>query len=319
MFKKFAQLGILGINRRIGEFILPYNPRQFYPLVDNKIKTYQLCLENAIPSPTHYWQIQSHGELKEMSRHLSEHSSFAIKPCRGAMGNGILIVNDVKWEEDGELWSFKTSKGDLDKKDIEYFISDILSGMYSLSGLPDEAIIQEKLNPHPEMARFSYRGIADIRVIVFRGYPVMAMLRLPTSLSRGRANLHQGAVGCGVDLTTGSVCHAIWQNRNITTHPDTDEVFTTLKLPFWEEILTMAVRCYKITGMGYLGVDIVLDEARGPLLLEINARPGLSIQTANMAGLLPRLRLVKNQPEKLSTEKKVKFAMENFPASQIIK
>jgi len=315
MFKDFTQLGILGINRRIGEFILPYNPRHLYPLVDNKIKTYQLCLENGIPSPTHYWQVQSHGELKEMSRHLSEHASFAIKPCRGAMGNGILIVNDVNWLDNGELWSFKTSKGDLKKKDLEYFISGILSGMYSLSGLPDEAIIQEKLNSHSAIARFSYRGIADIRVIVFKGYPVMAMLRLPTSQSRGRANLHQGAVGCGVDLATGSVCHAIWQNRNITTHPDTDETLATLKLPYWEEILTMAVKCYEITGMGYLGVDIVLDEERGPLLLEVNARPGLSIQTANMAGLLPRLRLVKGQPEVLSPKKKVKFAMENFPAS----
>ena len=126
-------------------------------------------------------------------------------------------------------------------------------------------------------------------------------------------------MGCGVDLAPCPICHTIWQNRNITTHPDTDETFTTLKLPYWEDILMMAVKCYEITGMGYLGVDIVLDEERGPLLLEMNARPGLAIQTANMAGLLPRLRLIKNQPDKLSAEKKVKFAIENFQAKQVHK
>jgi alpha-L-glutamate ligase-like protein len=315
MFKKLKEMGILGINRRVGEFILPYNPRHLYPLVDNKILTHNLCIQNGIPSPTHYWQVRSHGQLKELSTHLSQYSSFAIKPCRGAMGNGILIVNNVEWSESNERWVFSTSKGDLNRKDLEYFISDILSGMYSLNGLPDEAIIQEKLSPHPEMARFSYKGIADIRVIVFQGYPVMGMLRLPTSLSRGRANLHQGAVGCGIDLSNGTVSHAIWQNRHVTHHPDTEEKFESLQLPYWQQILMMAVKCYEITKMGYLGVDIVLDEERGPLLLEMNARPGLSIQTANRKGLVPRLRLIQQQPVDCPAHEKVKFAMNHFQAS----
>jgi hypothetical protein len=42
-------------------------------------------------------------------------------------------------------------------------------------------------------------------------------------------------------------------------------------------------------GLGYLGVDIVVDAAAGPLLLEANARPGLAIQTANGLGLVPCL------------------------------
>ena len=35
-----------------------------------------------------------------------------------------------------------------------------------------------------------------------------------------------------------------------------------------------------------------VDRVAGPLLLEINARPGLMIQLANRAGLLPRLRAI---------------------------
>jgi glutathione synthase/RimK-type ligase-like ATP-grasp enzyme len=44
-----------------------------------------------------------------------------------------------------------------------------------------------------------------------------------------------------------------------------------------------------MTGLGYLGVDLMIDEDKGPLMLEVNARPGLAIQLANGIGLLHRL------------------------------
>lgn len=311
-FKRLSDLGILGINRRIGEYILPYNPRHLYPLVDSKIKTYELTLQHGIPTPLLFSHIDSYGQLKRLDQLLKKHSTFVIKPSRGAMGNGILIINSVDWNEPSETRVYQTSKGEFSQKDIEHFLSDILSGMYSLNGQPDTAIIQEKLNPHSELQRFSYKGIPDVRVIVFKGYPVMAMLRCPTSQSRGRANLHQGAIGCGVELSTGRVNHAIWQNKKIKFHPDTDQEFTTLKVPYWETILKMAVQCFEMTGMGYLGVDIVLDEQRGPLLLEINARPGLSIQTANMKGLLINLQKVKSLSAQVDSQSKVEFAVQNF-------
>ncbi len=312
MFERLKALGILGINRRIGEFILPYNPRSLYPLVDSKIITNELCVKHNIPTPALYWHIDSYGQLKKMGESLKQYKEFVIKPSRGAMGNGILIINQVNWQDPPDQWIFQTSKGEFTKKDIEHFISDILSGMYSLNGSPDTAIIQEKLIPHPELARFSYKGIPDIRVIVFKGYPVMSMLRLPTSLSRGRANLHQGAIGCGVELSTGKVNNAIWKNKKIKFHPDTDQEFTTLQVPFWDQVLLMAVQCFDMTGMGYLGVDIVLDEKRGPLLLEINARPGLAIQTANMKGLLLNLNKVKELSANVDGHSKVEYAVRNF-------
>ena len=69
---------------------------------------------------------------------------------------------------------------------------------------------------------------------------------------------------------------------------------------------------------GYLGVDIVLDRCHGPLLLELNARPGLAIQMANQAGLEPRLKWVVEQEKKtgkkadVSAEQKVSMAMAVF-------
>jgi D-alanine-D-alanine ligase-like ATP-grasp enzyme len=37
--------------------------------------------------------------------------------------------------------------------------------------------------------------------------------------------------------------------------------------------------------MDYLGVDVVLDAQRGPVILEVNVRPGLAVQLANRMGL----------------------------------
>ncbi len=310
MFSYLSKSGILGINRRVGEYILPYNPRKHFPNVDNKILTYIMAQQFQITQPDIFFTISTAGQLKSIDKRIRKLTNFVIKPNRGAMGNGILLVNKVNENEDGELY-FETSRGDLTLEDIKYHISDILSGMYSLNGQPDQVIIQEQLLIHPTLAKYSYKGIPDIRVIVFKGYPVMAMIRLPTKESRGRANLHQGAVGCGINLKSGQVTGAVCQDKWIKNHPDTNFPLQELSIPFWEEVLQLSSRCYEITSMGYIGVDLVLDEDKGPLLLEINARPGLSIQIANRAGLKPRLEYVSLLSEQTPIKEKLKLIKES--------
>jgi hypothetical protein len=114
----------------------------------------------------------------------------------------------------------------------------------------------------------------------------MAMLRLPTMESNGRANIHQGGVGVGIDLLTGLTHHAIHRDQEIQRHPDTGETLLDREVPSWPEILQLSRRIARAVGLGFLGVDIVLDALHGPMLLEANARPGLAIQLANDAGLL---------------------------------
>jgi alpha-L-glutamate ligase-like protein len=120
----------------------------------------------------------------------------------------------------------------------------------------------------------------------------MAMCRLPTAASAGRANLHQGAIGVGIDINSGRAIFAEHHNRPVTTHMDTGAPITGFHLPAWDEVLALASRASEISGLAYVGVDVVMDAERGPLLLELNARPGLAIQVANNEGLLPRLRQV---------------------------
>ncbi|HMO19237.1 MAG TPA: alpha-L-glutamate ligase-like protein [Oligoflexia bacterium] len=313
IFSALKKAGILGMNRRLGSYILPHNPRKFYPLVDDKVETAALLHSHKIPTPANFLVIESYGELRNLHFELENLSDFVIKPARGSQGNGILVVHEViKSEDDIKTPSFRSTKGIKSIQDIQYHISSILSGLYSLAGFNDRAIIQEKLSIHPLFERLSPSGIPDIRIIVFKGFPVMAMIRLATEASGGRANLHQGAIGCGIEIATGLLTHAVHRNSSISRHPDTDLPLKGIQIPFWDEALLLASRCFDITGLGYLGVDIVMDPQKGPVLLEMNARPGLSIQTANLSGLVPRLERVEGVLERLSPEDRVVVSKQWF-------
>lgn len=315
IFSKLKTAGILGINRRIGQYILPHNPRKKYPLVDNKILSAKILQEASIPTPENFLIISSFGDLKHLPSELKGLDDFVVKPAHGAMGNGILIIEKILWPESGneqEVTFQTTRQNQLGLNDFRYYLSGILSGLYSLNGMPDSIIIQERLKIHHELERYSYRGIPDIRVIVYKGFPVMAMIRFPTQSSGGRANLHQGAVGCGIKMDTGKLTYAVCSNRLMTNHPDTGLVFTDLVIPYWQEVLCIAAQCFEVTEMGYLGVDIVIDPVKGPMLLEMNARPGLSIQTANMEGLVPRLEKIELAPPNLAAVERVKYSQQLF-------
>jgi hypothetical protein len=77
----------------------------------------------------------------------------------------------------------------------------------------------------------------------------------------------------------------VYQDKRIIEHPDFGTPLAGLAIPRWDELLLLAARCQELAPLGYLGVDMVLDATLGPLVLELNARPGLGIQIANGRGL----------------------------------
>jgi alpha-L-glutamate ligase-like protein len=275
------------MNARNSRCILDGNQRSLFPVVDGKRAMHDLCRSIGVPTPDLYAALLSHGALRHLPRLLARHDEFVIKPNRGAAGRGVLVIAG----RDGDR--FRRHNGQvLTAEEVRQHVSGVLSGLYSLGGNEDEALIQQRVAPDPALERISYQGTADIRVILYRHEPVMAMLRLPTKQSGGRANLHQGAIGAGVDVETGLTHHAVLRSRKAERHPDTGESVVGFPVPHWGVVLEMSRKVSRAVGMGYLGVDIVLDRARGPLLLEANARPGLAIQIANGQGLVPCLERV---------------------------
>jgi len=284
--------GVLGMNQRNAEFIMRYNPRKLYPLVDNKLETKQLALDNGIAVPELFGVIEIERQIKDMESILTEHRSLVVKPAHGSGGNGILVIN-------GRMGNyFRKANGSLlSIQAIQHHASNILSGMYSLGGVPDKAILEYRVDFDPMFEHISYQGVPDIRIVVFKGIPTAAMIRLPTRDSDGKANLHQGAVGLGINLATGATTQAVHRNQIVNHHPDTGHTTTDIMLPHWDSILTLAMQCADVVGLGYLGVDIVMDRTLGPLMLELNARPGLNIQLARGEGLLNHLRTIEAQAD----------------------
>lgn len=310
LYKRLAKNQVMSINQRNSDFVLRYNDRKNYPLVDDKLKTKRLAVAANIAVPLLYATIEAEHQIKEIDEILRPYNDFVIKPACGSGGDGIIVITDKI------LGRYRQINGRLlTTADISYHLSCLLSGAYSLGGHADYAIIERRVIVDPVFSAVSYEGVPDIRIITLLGYPAMAMVRLPTRQSGGKANLHQGAIGVGVDLGTGRTLGGVFQNDTIDYHPDTLNPIVNIEVPFWNEILTIAAGCYELTGLGYMGVDIVLDKEAGPMMLELNARPGLNIQIANREGALGRYRQIEAHVEavgKEPPEQRVAFSRQQF-------
>jgi len=273
---------LLGLNRRNHDLLARYNPRFLFQIVDHKLKTKTALSALRLPVVETLQVYRLQRDITQFVSHAQTWQEFVIKPAQGAGGEGVVIVTGRQGN------AFVTASGNhLQARDLESHLSDILGGVFSLNQRYDEALVERRLRAHPTIASLSFQGLPDIRVIVFRGIPLMAMLRLATVASKGRANLHLGGIGVGIDLTTGVTTAAVVGKQWLTVHPDTDMPLGGVRIPQWKDVLNTAARCADAVALGYLGVDLALDAGIGPCVLELNARPGLSIQIANRQGLRP--------------------------------
>lgn len=279
---------ILGLNARNFLYIRKYNKRSAKALADNKLSTKKRLISHDLPTPDLIKVFPDRTSVRLFSWDLPE-EGFVVKPERGYGGEGILIFKNWK---DGQGESINGQIYNIQR--LESHILDIFEGVYSLQSLPDEAFIEEKITTSQFFKKIAPIGLPDIRVIVFNSVPVMAMLRLPTIQSRGKANLHQGAIGVGIDLRTGITTHAVLEDHPVEFIPDTKIKVRGIKLPHWDEILEIATKAQRSSKLGFAGVDLVIDAEDQVKILELNARPGLSIQIANLSSLRSRLERVEN-------------------------
>jgi len=284
--------GVMGMNRRNRMLIQRLNERRHYPVADDKLLAKERLAEAGLPIPKTLHVFESFFDTRSAPRVIEGLEEFVVKPARGLRGQGVLIAG----REGGRLTDGAGRA--LTSAGIEKHIRLILCGEYSLGNREDRAFIEEKIRSPESMISLHGIGVADIRVIAHLGNPVMAMVRLPTRRSGGRANLHAGGVGVGIDLATGRAIHAVHGNRPADRHPDTSAALTGWMVPSWEEILSISRRCYEAVPLGYQGVDLIVDKGRGPLVVELNVRPGLNIQLANRRGLWGAIREAELEKEK---------------------
>lgn len=274
--KENRSADVLGMNRRNLGYVIPRNPRVLFQVADDKLLAKKVLTAGGVDMPETLCTFSSFFELQSAAERLSGYDELVIKPARGAGGRGILVLARV----DG-AWQTPSGRR-YDARGLRRHIGDIIFGVYTLDR-PDVALVERRLHPHPFFAELYSKGLSDIRIIVVDRKPILAMIRVPTDASDGKANLHQGGMGLGLDLQTGEIVQSWIKGRAVNAHPDTGVKTDGRMVPHWPEIIACAERAGQAVELRYLGVDLILARDGRPMVLEINVRPGLEIQ--NVTGL----------------------------------
>lgn len=280
-FRKILCNGpVVGINQRNLDLVNRLNSTELLSIATDKIETKRRLRLAGVPVANDLAVCRTHQDINKMMDIIRRQNGFAMKPNYGSQGNGILIITGQ--DERG----FIDSNGDVvNSIDISRHACEILAGSYSQDGGEDAVLVEPLLRQHPALNALADFGLSDIRLILKQGSIEAAMLRVPTSMSDGKANLHQGATGLAINIDTGRVTHASQKGRAINSHPDTGAQLIGFQVPYWSEIQEIAKLSTEAVPLGYIGVDICIDAVRGPLVLEVNGRPGIEIQNVQGRGL----------------------------------
>ena len=263
---------VFGMNRRNVELVYAHNERRHYPLADDKILCKELLQAIGVPVAPTIAIGRGLFEVEAVLEQLREREDFVVKPASGSGGDGIVVVG--KRTNNG----WRTVKGrEIPIHEMRQHLANITFGCFSKE-MEDRILIEQRIEPHALYHAFWSDGVCDLRIIVLRGRPILSMVRVPTHRSGGRANLHQGGIGVAVDLAKGVTYRAISRGQEVRIHPESGEPLLDRALPDWDTCVQVALAAASAVPLGYLGVDICVDHRWGPVILEINARPGLEIQ-----------------------------------------
>lgn len=278
---------ILGMNARYR--YTKMNPSSAKQFGFNKLRTKELLVNSNIPTAQLFHVFESLADVENINWEAIP-VPFVIKPASGSAGKGIWVIK--KKLKNKQVWLNQDNE-QLSEADLNLHIENILDGEFSTWGHNHKALIEQMIQAHPAIGKYAYQGTPDIRVIIFNSVPVMAMARIPTKESRGTANLDKGAIGLGIDMASGISTYGITgKSGHITHFPHLKKKVNGIMIPQWRKVLETAVQAAQAAGYVFMGADMFIDKDHGPMVVELNGFPGLSIQLCNKAGLKRRLERV---------------------------
>lgn len=199
--------------------------------------------------------------------HRCRPDGLVLKPAGGSQGRGLVILDEL----DHDTGRARTRTGE------ETTLADALEGLDpgGAGGFPGH-LVQEPLRSHPELAALAPWTTNTLRVVTIvtadgEGHVQGAVTTLGR---RGRManNWHQGGVNVTVDVASGVLGRGVvleplrWTDR----HPDTDERFVGVRVPWWDEVIDVCLRAARLLpGARSIGWDVVVTQD-GPVLLEAN-------------------------------------------------
>jgi len=298
---KIWKNSILGLNYRNLKLQV-YNQKEAINFANNKLKTKHFFSVRGIPVPKLMGIFKNREDVNKFD-FANLNKDFVIKPNQGAEGKGIIPFKERKGDK-----FITISNKELTTNELKNHIINITQGIYN-NGNKDTAFFEQRIKNSPELEEITYKGLPDVRVICFNQIPVMAMLRVPTKESDGRANLAENAMAIGINLSNGEPSYYYYNGK--ITKKDPLNKNSIKRVPNFIRVLQIAVKCSQLSKLKLAGCDVAFNEKNEPCLIEINARPGLKIQLANKDSLKERINKIKDLKPK-SINESIEIAMSIF-------
>ncbi len=194
----------------------------------------------------------------------SQSLKIFLKPSFGSGGKGILVFE----KKEG-----KYVNSNNEPLNADFFIRELKGAFY---------FVQQGLVHSAEMSRIYPNSINTFRIVTEYKNGEAKILFAIFRMGQGGKNLDNASSGglyLKVDIDTGMMSdHALSFSRDIyTTHPDTGFTFKGAQLECWEEIKSFVLlTAKKFRKLRYIGWDVAFTN-EGPVVIEINKRPGVGI------------------------------------------
>lgn len=259
------------------------NPARLDAMTEDKALFYACCGGLGLPVPQLFGvaarpvgraaggrPLRTDAEWRAFAEGLPE--EFVVKPSRGAYGRGVELFR----RQDGGFVGSSSGWHALEQTPAAFFTHPSYTSF----------VIQERLQPHPELRRLSgSAGTQTVRLvtevddlgecrIVYAAFRVIAGNRMTDNFDHGNA----GNLVCFVDRAQGVLASAIGPDPTgfgwtvVTHHPRTRLEFAGFLLPDWPAACELVRRAALLfLPMRVIGWDVALTVS-GPRLVEANRR-----------------------------------------------
>ena len=233
-------------------------PIKYRILYDDKNICFLLCKANQLPVPVSHGIVRKANFKDKIAGILAAHpgKQLIVKPLEGRGGKDIILVT----KQNGEI-SIKEQ-----------------DNIYSLTSyqLPYVSVLQEYIDQHKDISAFS-KSVNTIRIVtMLTKSDEVIILGARMRIGIGTSfldNTCQGGVAVNISVEEGTLGGVAYDNKGIVyhTHPTSNIPFKNFKIPYWQEVLTLAEKVQKrLSYNKLLGQDIAISE-KGPVIIELNA------------------------------------------------
>ena len=252
-------------------------PMNWRATVGDKIVFYALFAGLGFPVPRTTALLHAHRELGDaeilrdtaaLEFHLRNPANYPFfgKPVDGMFSIGVACAEAYNAENDSVVLSGSR----------RIAVADFVAAAadYSARGY----LLQERLEPHPDIAALSDNRVSTVRLMVMLGREgpeiFQALWKIPNRGNIADNFWRDGNMLAALDIETGRVQRVVrgvgLEQETLPIHPDTGARMKGFAIPYWQSVTDLCLRAATaIPGLPLQAWDIALCP-NGPVLVEAN-------------------------------------------------